>query len=139
MPNTWDWDFDFTAPGFNSSGLLLHDAKRLFRLFRRRFGQRQKRLAKCMLPKKKLVKGRRSRERRPPLSEIVTDTPPIWQRDAGQPSRCAMVRPRHGGTPYLIEVTSGPGKYTNAHTRKSPSLKPAHSIYGACTIIDDSF
>ena len=55
--------------------------------------------------------GRGSRERRTPLSEIVTDTPPIWQRDTGQPRRCAMVRPRHKGTPYVIEVTLRPGKY----------------------------
>ena len=75
--------------------------------------------------------GRRSRERRSPLSEIVTDTPPIWQRDAGQPSRCAMVRPRHGGTPYLIEVTSGPGKYAHEVTLKNPDYLRGHSIYGA--------
>ena len=55
--------------------------------------------------------GRGSRERRTPLSEIATDTPPIWQRDTGQPRRCAMVRPRHEGTPYVIEVTLRPGKY----------------------------
>ena len=74
--------------------------------------------------------GRRSRERRPPLSEIVTDSPPIWQRDAGQPSRCAMVRPRHGGTPYLIEVTSGPGKYTNGAAQITRAHLRARSIYG---------
>ena len=55
--------------------------------------------------------GRGSRERRSPLSEIVTDTPAICQRDTGQRSRCAMVTPRHEGTPYLIEVTPRPGKY----------------------------
>ena len=58
-----------------------------------------------------LKNGRRSRERRPPLSEIVTDTPAICQRDTGQRSRSAMVTPRHEGTPYLIEVTPRPGKY----------------------------
>ena len=54
---------------------------------------------------------RRSRERRSPVSEIVTDTPTICQRDTGQRSRSAMDTPRHEGTPYLIEVTSRPGKY----------------------------
>ena len=58
-----------------------------------------------------LENGRRSRERRPPVSEIVTDTPAICQRDTGQRSRSAMVTPRHEGTPYLIEVTPRPGKY----------------------------
>ena len=54
---------------------------------------------------------RRSRERRSPVSEIVTDTPTICQRDTGQRGRSAMDTPRHEGTPYLIEVTSRPGKY----------------------------
>ena len=62
-------------------------------------------------PEERFKFGRGSRERRTPLSEIVTDTPPIWQRDTGQPRRCAMVRPRHKGTPYVIEVTLRPGKY----------------------------
>ena len=64
-----------------------------------------------MILSEKFEFGRGSRERRTPLSEIATDTPPIWQRDTGQPRRCAMVRPRHEGTPYLIGVTLRPGKY----------------------------
>ena len=58
---------------------------------------------------------RRSRERRSPVSEIVTDTPTICQRDTGQRGRSAMDTPRHEGTPYLIEVTSRPGKYELIH------------------------
>ena len=58
---------------------------------------------------------RRSRERRSPVSEIVTDTPTICQRDTGQRGRSAMDTPRHEGTPFVIEVTSRPGKYELAH------------------------
>ena len=63
------------------------------------------------LQRKGIVFRRRSRERRSPVSEIVTDTPTICQRDTGQRGRSAMDTPHHEGTPYLIEVTSRPGKY----------------------------
>ena len=56
-----------------------------------------------------IIRG--SRERRSPLTEIVTDSPAICQRDTGQRDRSAMDTPRHEGTPYVIEVTSRPGKY----------------------------
>ena len=45
----------------------------------------------------------------------MTDTPTICQRDTGQRGRSAMDTPRHEGTPYLIEVTSRPGKYELLH------------------------
>jgi hypothetical protein len=73
--------------------------------------------------------GRGSRERRTPLSEIATDTPPIWQRDTGQPRRCAMVRPRHEGTPYVIEVTLRPGKYELRGVENRTHFFSANGLY----------
>ena len=75
--------------------------------------------------------GRRSRERRPPLSEIVTDTPAICQRDTGQRSRSAMVTPRHEGTPYLIEVTPRPGKYELHGNKRASRSHFQNKRYGA--------
>ena len=35
----------------------------------------------------------------------------IWINRKGQPGRCAMARPRPGGTTFMIMVASEPGKY----------------------------
>ena len=74
---------------------------------------------------------RRSRERRSPVSEIVTDTPTICQRDTGQRGRSAMDTPRHEGTPYLIEVTSRPGKYEMYTTKFNIWKRFWTNLYGA--------
>jgi hypothetical protein len=74
---------------------------------------------------------RRSRERRSPVSEIVTDTPTICQRDTGQRGRSAMDTPRHEGTPYLIEVTSRPGKYELPIQEGSIEINNSRNKYGA--------
>ena len=79
----------------------------------------------------KIWNRRRSRERRSPVSEIVTDTPTICQRDTGQRGRSAMDTPRHEGTPYLIEVTSRPGKYELPIQEGSIEINNSRNKYGA--------
>ena len=61
----------------------------------------------------------------------MTDTPAICQRDTGQRSRCAMVTPRHEGTPYLIEVTPRPGKYELLRTTFRSDSIFENNHYGA--------
>ena len=62
--------------------------------------------------------ARGTRERSPQLSEIMTDTRTICESDTGQCNRSAMATPRHERTPFVIEVTSRPGKY-ELHTAAS--------------------
>ena len=79
---------------------------------------------------RELVNRRRLREPRTPVSEIVIDTPPTWKIDPVQPSQCAMVRPRHGGTSHLIKVASGPGKYELSFIQKNPNQTIFTKHYG---------
>ena len=61
----------------------------------------------------------------------MTDTPTICQRDTGQRGRSAMDTPRHEGTPYLIEVTSRPGKYELIILGGNIEMKNSRNKYGA--------
>ena len=96
-----------------------------------RFSLAEQQHSGAVLARQRIGIRRRSRERRSPVSEIVTDTPTICQRDTGQRGRSAMDTPRHEGTPYLIEVTSRPGKYELRSDGRNSKLKHSRNHYGA--------
>ena len=52
----------------------------------------------------------------PTTINYTPDSPDLDER-RGQPHRSAMVRPRPGGTAYMITVTSAPSKFNDGKSR----------------------